>query len=263
MLFQLCIWGLYVLNQEICFSFYQAHTSSLKHTDYFAIAISIQSHRFRIFGYPFCSIMLYCIYTMESRWWVKASFWLKPHGDYSTKIIQRKYLFDKFGQKSKTGVFLCATLLVPAFKRNNFASSSPTSVKLCKQKKPLDTVSPFPQGNGFSDSVSFHLYNSNGRPKKKDHKHDISSSQVPTQFIKKVEADLGQPCKRSPEVYLGLPRIRTAPNRQQFNFKLAHTVSWWAKCADSHLALLVLILKQCKWAVYPSPAGSWTHGSSF
>ena len=161
MLFQLCIWGLYVLNQEICFSFYQAHTSSLKHTDYFAIAISIQSHRFRIFGYPFCSIMLYCIYTMESRWWVKASFWLKPHGDYSTKIIQRKYLFDKFGQKS------------------------PTSVKLCKQKKPLDTVSPFPQGNGFSDSVSFHLYNSNGRPKKKDHKHDISSSKVSTQFIKK------------------------------------------------------------------------------
>nr|DAO60258.1 MAG TPA: hypothetical protein [Caudoviricetes sp.] len=42
---------------------------------------------------------------------------------------------------------------------------------------------------------------------------------------KKVEADLGQPYKRSPEVYLGLPRIRTAPNRQQFNFKLAHTVS--------------------------------------
>lgn len=54
-----------------------------------------------------------------------------------------------------------------------------------KQKKPLDTVSPFPQGNGFSDSVSFHLHNSNGRPKKKDAKHDISSPKVPTQFIKK------------------------------------------------------------------------------
>lgn len=66
----------------------------------------------------------------------------------------------------KPEFFLCATLLVPASKRNNFASSSPTSVKLCKQKKPLGTVSPFPQGNGFSDSVSFHLHNSNGRPKK-------------------------------------------------------------------------------------------------
>lgn len=85
----------------------------------------------------------------------------------------------------KPKFFLCATLLAPASKRNNFASSFPTSVKLCKQKKPLGTVSPFPQGNGFSDSVSFHLHNSNGRPKKKDDKHDISSSQVPTQFIKK------------------------------------------------------------------------------
>lgn len=101
------------------------------------------------------------------------------------KLSSANIFSTSLDRNPKPEFFLCATLLVPAFKRNNFASSSPTSVKLCKQKKPLDTVSPFPQGNGFSDSVSFHLYNSNGRPKKKDHKHDISSSKVSTQFIKK------------------------------------------------------------------------------
>ena len=148
----------------------------------------------------------------------------------SPKLSSANIFSTSLDRNPKPEFFLCATLLVPAFKRNNFASSSPTSVKLCKQKKPLDTVSPFPQGNGFSDSVSFHLYNSNGRPKKKDHKHDISSSKVSTQFIKKVEADLGQPCKRSPEVYLGFTSAYRAFEQHQTGSN--SILSWLTRSLD-------------------------------
>ena len=115
----------------------------------------------------------------------KPPFGSNPMVIIAPKLSSVNIFSTSLDRNPKPEFFLCATLLVPTSKRNKFASSSPTSVKLCKQKKPLDTVSPFPQGNGFSDSVSFHLYNSNGRPKKKDHKHDISSSKVSTQFIKK------------------------------------------------------------------------------
>lgn len=135
----------------------------------------------------FLSVQLCCIaFTL----WNQDDGSKPPFGSNSMVTIAPKLssvntFSTSLDRNPKPEFFLCATLLVPASKRNKFASSSPTSVKLCKQKKPLDTVSPFPQGNGFSDSVSFHLHNSNGRPKKKDHKHDISSFQVPTQFIKK------------------------------------------------------------------------------
>ena len=135
----------------------------------------------------FLSVQLCCIaFTLWNRDdGSKSPFDSNPMVIIAPKLSSVNIFSTRLDRNPKPEFFLCVTLLVPASKRNNFASSSPTSVKLCKQKKPLGTVSPFPQGNGFSDSVSFHLYNSNGRPKKKDDKHDISSPQIPTQFIKK------------------------------------------------------------------------------